>query len=148
MIDNTISVADPIEKSETEPEFRLYVPRDYMNELESILNQSRTKFTKSISPDYFGGDHGGYNFDFKNEEKFHIAEAILEDMLTYISSVRYSPEMIDKVEDLISKCGLTILKTTSTKIFGKTVKMKSSIKGREAYLNAFFVEMSKLKKNK
>lgn len=145
MTGETTSTANPAEQPAAQVEFRLHVPRDYFKELELILHQSETKFTTSVSETNIGGDFNGYNFDFEDEVKFRAAEKVLEEMYTYISTVRYSPKIAKQVEVLMTDYGITNVKTSSFKIFGDTVRIKSSIKGCENDLNAFFAVVKILK---
>lgn len=124
---------------------RLHVPSEYLVQLEQNLKTRDIQFVKSISPDYFGGDHGGYNLDFENLASFEKAEEILEDLFTFKTSVKYSPEISEAVERLLKQYDLQVLKSSPRKLFGKTLKIKSSLRGRRCDLDGFFVELKRLK---
>lgn len=128
-----------------EKELRLFVPREYVAELELILHQSETKFVKSLNEGIHGGDFEGYIFEFEDEAKYETAEAILEEMFTYIAGVWYSPKIAKDVEGLLAQYSISIIKTSEFKVFGKTVRIRNSIKGRETDLNAFFTLIKRLK---
>lgn len=140
------SLGNSEDSPENEKDLRLFVPREYVKELELLMHQSETKFVKSLNEGIHGGDFEGYIFEFEDEAKFKAAETVLEEMFTYNAGLWYSPKLAKNIEPLFDLYAITVLNTSAFTIFGKVLKVRNEIRGRERDLTAFYAEVARIKK--
>lgn len=128
-------------------EVQLKAPASYAQNFADAL--TRAGLTYDISPtskidpigevlDYYftiDGDHS----------EWERANDLLKELQTFNAGVWYSPKNVELIDKLAITHNVQILSTYAVNVFGKTLRLRSGIRGHENDLGNFFNEFNKAK---